>query len=190
MSELVSTTVKQTVPIDSLDGLGATEVIAVVLLPSRSWSPDSRYPGGRHNLVVAMFCQIVWDGHLQFNLRCQQNLRPPGRSLNYEPGSRCGPGGKQRRRLWRQRIRQHRLRRRAGGEPRTQYRSAQRPARLQHVALHPARARPNGTAAARRFSGPGIDNFDLALMKDLHFTESSLPFYCLTLSKRGSNPNA
>jgi len=29
-----------------------------------------------------------------------------------------------------------------------------------------------GTVAARYFSGPGIDNFDLALMKDVHFTES------------------
>jgi hypothetical protein len=29
-----------------------------------------------------------------------------------------------------------------------------------------------GTAAPRYFYGPGINNFDLALLKDLHFTES------------------
>lgn len=29
-----------------------------------------------------------------------------------------------------------------------------------------------GTAAARFFDGPGIDNFDIALSKDLHFNES------------------
>jgi len=29
-----------------------------------------------------------------------------------------------------------------------------------------------GTASARYFGGPGIDNVDVALLKDLHFTES------------------
>ena len=91
--------------------------------------------------------------------------------LNYGDNSLLGSEPKRSQQLWRRRTAIH------SGIAESEFESAERQFLLQHFTVQPAAPRHARNAKRRFFYGPGIDNYDMALLKNVKLTESkSLQF--------------